>query len=247
MLGFWIQAGSALHCVLADERNCKSDYANFVFRLFVLRRYRVEVWQRLVPAIPAAGTPTWSALRSTFKSLFCNEEKVFPHQFRPTTLHHYRDTVDGKLKEVVWMTREAREVKTLQLSYQALPRREIENYATAACPCGFAAIYDKLRQNCEVLMQGVFGDYGMKLMLDLLVLTGAAPQETLSRWPVDCPGYRAPLATLFPGLPAKEHLRALYWVHRALRQTWPFEFPESCAQLCWDHRRMTGALDDALA
>ena len=217
-----------------------------MFRLFVHRRYRLEVWQRLVPAIPPIGAPAWSTLRTTFKSLFRNEDKVFPHQFRPTMLHHYRDQQGGKKLDVVGMPREEREVKTLQLLYQALPRHEIDQYAAAACPCTFAAMYDRLRENLNLLMQGVFGDYGVKLMLDMLVLTGAAPQETLSRWPVECPGYQAALATLFPGLPPAEHLRALYWVHRELRKTWPFEFPESCAQLCWDHRRTTGALDDAL-
>ena len=247
MLGMWIQADSATHCVLVGESpSCQSDYINFMFRLFVQRRYRLEVWQRLVPAIPPIGAPTWPAIRNAFKSLFRQGEKVFPHQFRATTLRKFLNQ-DGKKKRVAGMSREAREVKTLQLLYHALPRKEIGQYAATACPRTFAAMYDQLKENLNLVAQGVFGDYGLKLMLDLLVLTGAAPQETLSRWPVDCPGYRIALATMFPGLPSAEHLRALYWVHRELRQTWPFEFPESCAQLCWDHRRLTGALDDALA
>ena len=133
MLGMWTKAGSASHCVLVDEPpDCESDYVNFMFRLFVLRRYRPEVWQRLVPAIPPIGTPTWPAIRSALKSMFRQRKKVFPHQLRPTTLHHFRDKRDGKKKDVVGWSREAREVKTLQLLYQALPRSEIENYAAAA-------------------------------------------------------------------------------------------------------------------
>ena len=247
MLGMWTQARNALHSVLVVEPpNCNSDYVNFLFRLFVQRRYRQEVWQRLVPAIPPIGTPAWPAIRRAFAILYRKEEKVFPHNFRPTTLHHYRDQEDGKKKDVIGMPRQAREVLTLQLLYKALPRNEIENYAAAASPCTFAAMYDKLQENVNLRMQGVFGDYGIKLMLDMLVLTGGAPQETLSRWPTDCPGYQIALATLFPGLPPSEHLQALYWVHRELGKTWRFQFPESCAQLCWDHRRQTGALDDAL-
>ena len=248
MLGMWMRNGAhALHCVLVQEPGFASDYVNFMFRLFVLRRYRMDVWQRLVPAIPPIGEPKWSAIHGVFKSLFHHEKKpkVFPHNFRATTLREYLQ--NGKSKSVAGMSREAREVKTLQLLYKALPRQEIKAYAAAACPRTFAAMYDKMKENLNLMLQGVFGDYGLKLMLDLLVLTGAAPQETLSRWPVACPGYRAALATLFPGLPESEHLRALYWVHRELRQTWPLEFPESCAQLCWDHRRLRGALDDALA
>ena len=67
MLGVWRRAGSALHCVMVQESpDCESDYVNFMFRLFVHRRYRLEVWQRLVPAIPPIGAPAWSTLRTTF-------------------------------------------------------------------------------------------------------------------------------------------------------------------------------------
>ena len=75
-------------------------------------------------------------------------------------------------KRAARMSREARELKTLQLVYKALPRKEIKKYAAAACPCTFATMYDKMKENLNLLMQGVFGDYGLKLMLDMLVLTG---------------------------------------------------------------------------
>ena len=81
-------------------------------------------------------------------------------------------------------------------------------------------------------------------MLDMLVMQGSVPEWVLSRWPVDCPAYRSSLATLFPGLPVQDHLVALYWVHMELGKKWRFMFPESCAQLCWGHRRQSGALDD---
>ena len=58
MLGMWMRNGAhALHCVLVQEPGFASDYVNFMFRLFVLRRYRMDVWQRLVPAIPPIGEP----------------------------------------------------------------------------------------------------------------------------------------------------------------------------------------------
>ena len=144
------------------------------------------------------------------------------------------------------MKREEREIWTLKMLYVSLPEREIEEFTTAACPSTFAAMYDKLKANLGQCMSGVFGDYGIKAMLDMLVMQGSVPQWVLSRWPTDCPGYRIALATLFPGLPPADHLTALYWVHRELGKTWRFLFPESCAQLCWDHRRQTGALDDAM-
>ena len=83
-------------------------------------------------------------------------------------------------------------------------------------------------------------------MLDMLVMLGSVPREAISRWPVVCPGYQATLAVLFPGLDPGLHLQALYWVHRQLGHKWRFEFPESCAQLCWDHRRVHGSLNDLI-
>ena len=112
-----------------------------------------------------------------------------------------------------------------------------------ACPRTFGIMYDKLHAELAPL-PGVFGEYGIKLMLDMAVLLGAVPPAAISRWPVACPGYAETLAVVFPGLPAALHLQALYWVHRSFARTWRFQFPESCAQLCWDHRRQSWIVDD---
>ena len=173
-------------------------------------------------------------------------EKVFPHQFRPNFLRSYRNGVDGERRTVMGPTRARTEVVTLEALYKALPRSEIESSAAAACPRTFGVMYDKLSENLQRCLCGVFGDYGIKIMLDMLVMLGGVPGGAISRWPVDCPGYQASLATLFPELPPSEHLMALYWVHRSLGQRWRFEFPESCAQLCWDRRRVAGSLDDMM-
>ena len=164
---------------------------------------------------------------------------VFWGRFRPTTLTGYRNEA-GALKKTRGLSRQARETLTLQLLYRALPRREIQNFAACPDPGTFAVMYDTMKVNLDLTLQGVFGDYGIKLMLDMLVMTGGVPCAALSRWPTNCPGYHTALATLFPRLPPAERLKALYWVHRELSTTWRFEFPESCAQLCWWHRRRTG-------
>ena len=213
--------------------------------MFVVRRYRPEVWQRLVPACPAAGTPAWLNMLSVFAKLFAEGCAVFPRNFRPTTLRSYVDA-SGRRQSVDGLSRQLREVTTLKLLYRALPRQEIEAFAAAASPDTFANMYDKVKMNLNMSLHGVFGDYGIKCMLVMLVLTGGVPPEALSRWPTDCPGYRSALATLFPGLPPAKHLQALYWVHVQLGKTWRFNLPESCAQLCWHHRRQQGALDDAM-
>ena len=248
ILPMFVRVGGALHSVLVEEEACGeggSDYLHFMFRLFVLRRYRLEVFQRLVPAIPPIGTPSWTEISRLLEDMLAAGEKLFPHQFRPTTLRSYRDE-GGQLHHCGTMARGAREVLTLQLLYRALPAGEIQHFAAAACPRSFGDMYDKLKLNLDYFVQGVYGDYGIKLMLDLLVLMSGVPPAAISRWPTDCPGYRRELAIIFPGLHPAEHLQALYWVHRELGKTWRFQFPESCAQLCWHHRRESGVLDDAM-
>ena len=79
-LSKWVQKSGALHCVLKEEQaHDESDYFNFMFRMFVLRRYRLEVWQRLVPAIPPAGTPAWPLVLCVFAGAYRAKEKVCPH------------------------------------------------------------------------------------------------------------------------------------------------------------------------
>ena len=237
--------GDAMHFVMKDERG-SGNFLNYMFRMFVLRRYRAEVWQRIAPAIPASGEPSWTQLRDAFADMFAKGEKIFPGQFRPTTLRSFRPLDEGPERSTTGMKREERELWTLKLLYQSMPEREIERFTRAACPSTFAAMYDKLKENLRPKVSGVFGDYGIKLMLDMLVVQGSVPDRVLSRWPTDCPGYRSALATLFPGLPSADHLTALYWVHRQLSEKGTFLFPESCAQLCWDQRRQAGILVDAV-
>ena len=127
-----------------------------------------------------------------------------------------------------------------------MPRREIQDFAAEACLRTFAALVDAL-QKALGRLRGVWGDYNIKTMLDLLVLLGCVPPGAISRWPVACPGYQESFAVLFPGLKEEHHLKALYWVHRRLtRGVWRFQFPESAAQLCWDHRRLNGTLVDRM-
>ena len=238
----WVRAPGALHCQLVGEEQLSGDFVNFVFRLFVVRRYHPQTWLRLVPGIPPAGEPDWKSLQYAFREAYSLDLPIFQTNFRPTTLHGHCDEA-GQWHCARQLEKHKREELTLRLLYQALPRQEIQNYAAEACPRTFAAMIDKMEADLGRL-RGVFGNYGIKIMLDMLVMTGSVPREAISRWPVDCPGYQATLAALFPGLDKSLHLKALYWVHRQLCGRWRFEFPESCAQLYWDHRRVNGTLKD---
>ena len=98
---------------------------------------------------------------------------------------------------------------TLKMLYASLPKREIEQFIGAACPSSFGAMYDSLKENLRQRVSGVFADYGVKCMLDMLVMQGVVPQWMLSRWPTDCPGYRGSQVALFPGLHFTDYRRAL--------------------------------------
>ena len=240
-LGKWRRVPAKLHSVMLHETDEKSDFVNFVFRMFVVRRYRPSVWQRLVPGIPAAGVPDWGFVKQAFKEAYEKEDLIFPGNYRPTILRAWRNArfVQLKTKSVPYL----REEQTIRLLYTALPREELALYSQRPCPLTFGVMYDRLLSELSFL-SGAFGEYGIKLMLDMLVLLGAVPPQAISRWPTACPGYAEKLAVLFPELPAALHLKALYWIHRQFSATFAFSFAESCAQLCWDHRRLSGSLDD---
>ena len=239
-----MRAPGARHCVLQGEEYADSDFLNFVFRLFAVRRYDGPMWRRLVPGIPPVGEPAWDTLQTQFREAYAIHAQIFQSNFRPGTMRGYV-APGGRFHGTYGLTRDEREVLTLQLLYGALPRGAIQDFAAEACPRTFADMIDKMRVNFAPI-RGVFGDYSIKVMLDMLVMLGSVPRDSISRWPTACPGYRRSLASLFPGLPEELHLLALYWVHRQLGRTWRFEFPESCAQLCWDHRRVTGSLSDLM-
>ena len=71
---------------MLHENGLPSDYLNFMFRMFVVRRYTPGVWQRLVPGIPAAGEPRWKLVRHAFAEAYRLKEQIYCGNYRPAVL-----------------------------------------------------------------------------------------------------------------------------------------------------------------
>ena len=232
------------HYVMAGEHG--GDFRTFLFRMFVLRRYnRENVWLRLVPAIPTEGEPDWEDLGERLQSIFDEPGTVFSSSFRYTQCNKVRNK-SGQWQSLVAACPSDREVALWRAVYAAVPTQACEAFAAEPSREHFGDMYNQLLANLQRFQRGAIGEYSVKCMLDMVVVLGAAPDWTVSCWPVACPGYTSGLAMLFPGLPTQARLQALYWVHMQLCLHWRFEFPESVAHLCWHHRRVTGQFDDMM-
>ena len=89
-----------------------------------------------------------------------------------------------------------------------------------------------------------FGDYMIKVSLDPLVATGVCADETLSRWPEDCDGYKKYLTILYVETAKTNTLGCLYHLHHSVSREHGFNLSDTAAQLCWFKRRDNSALQD---
>ena len=84
--------GEAMHFVTKEEHGggVPGNFANYMYRMFVLMRYCKEAWPLLVQAIPAQGEPAWDKLQHIIADLFASGKKVFPGNYRATSLRSFR-------------------------------------------------------------------------------------------------------------------------------------------------------------
>ncbi len=140
---------------------------------------------------------------------------------------------------------------TCKLLWSCIPDASLDSYEARPSGERFAAFYDAMVARFRAHTSGMMGDHCVKCFLDLMVCSQVVPDHHLTRWPTSCPGYLAGLGKIFPTLPTERRLQALQFLHRELRVPEVggarFRFPESCMQLCWDHRREAGSLEDSMA
>ena len=215
-----------------------------------------KTWQAMVDngCFPLGRAPLWADVEKTLEGLW-RTGKVYGGFYYSRTLSKY-STDGGKtwLRLKAAKTPEARaqrDTLALRLLWEATPRTEWEAYATSEGPTAekralYAAAYDSLLANINASAKGLIQDYGFKVVLDIMVMSGHVCQGHLSKWPIDgCPGYVKGLAELCPGLPKHARLWALYYVHRLLGSRHGLKFPESVMHLCWLERRKKGLLQDS--
>ena len=170
-------------------------------------------------------------------------DKLHGGLFRTTILSSY--SVDGG---VTWMEAPKDGVKRdllgLRQMWMALPRAILQCYQDSPSRDFFKAALRQFQQNLSNVQKGMFGDYLVKCMLDVVVMSGAVVAGTISAWPSRCPAYLSAIPKFYPGIPADRWFLAFCHWHQFLRATRNMSFPAALAQLCWNERRGSGVLRD---
>ena len=111
----------------------------------------------------------------------------------------------------------------------------------------YAFLYDAIDSEVAARTKGIFGDYGLKLTLDILICSGRVDSAHISKWPMKCDGYPETMKRVFPNLPRGEWFNALLFIYRELAGSRSLMFPSVIMHLCWSKRRESGMLDDRIA
>lgn len=222
---------------------------NFMMLCIAFRRFGcVETWEAMMASawLPRIGNPSWEALAPVLRNLFDTGCRVFGGLYYPATLRSYR--LFNVWNKVDQTPAAERELLTLQLLWACLVSIGPSMAEYEASPSG-----QSFKQMCMSLMdavkrytKGCFGDYHLKLLLDLLVCSKRVPSHHMLYWPTSCPGYAATLKRLFPGLHPTSWLNAVHYLFRYMGQHngGHLNIAEVAMHLCWDKRRKSGVLGD---
>ena len=160
-----------------------------------------------------------------------------------STLRSY--SADGRIWQgIAGLDPAARELLPLRLLWDSIPWQELADYRSDPSRDSFGVWYDKFWLNVGLRQKGAFGEYNMKLTLDLLICSKRVQEHHVSRWPTNCPGHHASMTALFPGMPKRQWYSAMLWLHRQVSPHHNLTFPNTFMHLCWEKRRQAGALND---
>lgn len=109
--------------------------------------------------------------------------------------------------------RAARDTLCLQLFWKHRPRVQTQTLLDRPSPDAFAALMDAWHTTLTEKVRG-FDLYFTKCILDIFMPVSRLPDVVIGwAWPTQCPGYIAAAKVLVPGLPQKEMMKFLLWVH----------------------------------
>ena len=208
-----------------------------------------KCWEEFRVYPPAARQPDWCALRLALATLYERQgqgESIHGGLYRTPKLIQYRFHMseDWETVDPDHMSKATRDWNVLNLLWQSLPQYQLREYGREPSSASWASFYDTFRCRVAERVKGLFDDYMMKVTLDPLMATGVIKDAHLSRWPADCPGYQPFLHETYPGIPKSGRLGCLYHLHWEISHRYHFNVNDTVAQLCWDHRRASGALRD---
>ena len=199
---------------------------------------------------PKAKQPNWKGLEKALESVYRKQRKgcsAHGGLYRHPKLRKYRmkKTEEWQKVNLKRMSRAKRDVVTMKLLWQALPQPELRKYGRQPTSITWAAFYDAFRSAVSETIAGAYDDYMMKVTLDPLIAVGVVKDSHLSRWPTGCPGYQAFLEQTYPNIDKSDYLACMQHIHWELSHLHNFNFCDTMAQLCWDHRRQSGSLHDS--
>lgn len=205
----------------------------------------MSTWREIRAAF-ASSPPEWKYVHQALKRRSESGECLFGNAFYPATLKSYRRNTRAPWRGVVGMSAARREVVSLGLLCDAIPNEALAAYESNPSGATFARWYDEFMENVAQTTRGVFSDYSMKCVLDLMVCSGAVSEQHLTRWPLRCPGYKKKMQEFFGTLHESHWLRAFFWMHRdlSLDHGGALQLPEVLMHLCWAKKRDTGRLQD---
>lgn len=245
-------SGEAWQARAADEAKALV----WTWRAASMYRYHDNptLWLRLVEcgAMVAGAVPKWDLVEKVLSEAWAERRRrpnsadtaVFSGRYIPPVLVEYRDAA-GAWHSAVAMGPAARDALAYRLLWEAAPAQPLRSYALGnERREAYQQIYTEFRSRSAASMKGVVADYIHKCILDFIFASEWMDDADVAIWPGDCPGYRAALLSVFPGLPKQEFMQAMCYVFRAFcsRRGTRLRFPEAMALLCWWKRAEAGRM-----
>ena len=228
---------------LGVDRGREPDWA-------LVEEVLTESWKaRAVPG----GDPVYSSLyRSRVLSEYCQPlMEGTDHAFgsQPAVFKKVENLYDNKKAISSTADRVKRDMVSMLSLYEAALHcaPACHGYSSHPCPATYEHLYDTIESQVGRRTKGIFGDYGLKLALDILICSGKVESAHITKWPMSCPGYEDTMKLVFPGLPKDKWFAAFLFLYREIGGIRKLKFPEVIMHLCWYKRRASGSLKDDIA
>ena len=215
------------------------------------------MWERQL--LEPECEPKWRQIQALIEERYAAtpRQKVFGEYYDPPVMTHF--SAKSINRQSLTATRQKwhstsglgsaeRDVFAARLIWNSTPTAELNKYAATPSRDTFTALYQKFVSNTKAVVKGAMGPYQTKCTLEAMTISGWISQGHLAVWPLACLGYIKGYKTFFPNLPPKLRLQAIYYFHQKMKAKVPkLCFSETISHMCWDGRRISGALQDSLS
>ena len=193
-------------------------------------------------AIPPAREPRWDRVQEVLTEYETAHAPSHGGLFRTSMLTGYRTSTCEDFTSVTHHASPARETLAYKTMWRALPKQELTAFARQPTRATYKNALETFQHRLygkNGLTKGKFNDYGVKCMLDALLMNNTVSKHVISSWPMQCPAYKSQLPILFPGIKPAQFYRAACYMHHLIYAKHRFHLADSLAQLCWIKRNIT--------